>query len=433
MVSVDTLNRDAVRAFGSAGEPLPTLDRLADRSVVFLGATTPSSWTLPAHGSLMTGLYPDRHGATHDRTAMASGLKTAAGMLRSAGFVTIGFTDGGYLSRSYGLAAGFDRYDDWTDPDSKWTSPELPRDGRRSALAGEALFDRGITVIDRWSGSDGRLFLFLHTFVVHDYFLQHPWAVTSLPPTAGLDVDRSLGCLVGRESCADEEWSLLRELYRAEVRRVDRGIERLLGALDRRNLLQSTLVVILSDHGEGFSPHIGRIHHGGRLHADLIRIPLMIAGPGVVPRVTHVPVSLVDVMPTLLELCGVREKVDVDGVSFADVLRGADLSTSRWLYAMEHCYWWRDGRRRYQAEPSDQPVSMAVMRGNSWYIADVDSEELYDLATDPLQLNDLVPDPHDAVAYRERVEARSRFRVQGLLVDRERSVEQQLRALGYVE
>jgi arylsulfatase A-like enzyme len=107
LVSIDTLRRDALRAFSPQAPPRPHLDALADRSVRMTSAVSTASWTLPAHASMLTGLLPHRHGAISPRHRLAAGAITLAELLGRAGYETVAFTDAGYVSAQFGLARGF--------------------------------------------------------------------------------------------------------------------------------------------------------------------------------------------------------------------------------------------------------------------------------------------------------------------------------------
>jgi arylsulfatase A-like enzyme len=142
--------------------------------VIFETALSPAAWTLPAHASLLTGVYPDRHGATDPRRRIAPNLPTLAQELREAGLETVAFTDGGYLHRRFGFAAGFDRYDDWVrDPDRRPVL-NVPRGGAPDPQVGSALFDRTIAYLAQRRPEDPPFFLFLQTYAVHDYFRVEP-------------------------------------------------------------------------------------------------------------------------------------------------------------------------------------------------------------------------------------------------------------------
>lgn len=438
VVSVDTLNRSALRSFDSGAEEHLNLDRFANNAARFINAHSTGSWTLPAHGSLMTGLYPDRHGAVNGRRALNSSIPTLAGYLQASGYETVGFTDGGYVDPSRGFAKGFDRYDDWSagSGDAAW---DVPRGGKRSDPAGSALFDRGIHYVQQRQPKNPPFFLFLHTYSVHDYFRRHPWTVERLPKFQDRDAGEYVGCLTGRLDCSEGEWRRLAALYAAELHNLDAGFGRLLETLD--GVARDTFVVLLSDHGEGFDAQRGRIHHGGRLHYDQVRVPLLVGGPGVAAQDIEMPVSLVDVMPALMELAGVEPKgsdesfSELDGRSFARQLwtTGTSLASSnaRVLYALDHSFFWSDGRRLRVSETREEPYSVAVMRGEFWYWQSETVSELYRMTDDPHQTRNLAADMSVVSELRELIDARS-FVTQGREHAIDKETEQRLRSLGYI-
>lgn len=424
VVSVDTLVPWGLRAYSPDAAPLPAIDRFAERSVRFENAFSTAPWTLPAHASLLTGLYPDRHGATDPRVATTAGAPRIAERLRDAGYDTLAFTGGGYLGTVYGHAAGFERYDTRsTVPDA--ADLELPRDGAPD-LAGHSLFDRGIAYLRSREEGDAPFFLFLHTFSVHNYYFAAP---------RPRDRAAYLDCLRGRTPCSDPVFTRLEELYRAELQHLDEGFDALVEALRAADAEASTVVVLLSDHGEGFAPERGRIHHGGRLHVDQLAIPLLFRVPGLPARSVEAPVSIVDVAPTLLELAGAAPLPEADGRSLVPLLRGAAEWPERPLFGMEHYFSWRDGERVGSERVRAQPLQTAVLLEDRWYIEGRRGAELYDADGDPDQEHDLLSGdtPARQTLLSRSLDARSRDRPETRRVKRGADLKRQLRALGYLE
>jgi arylsulfatase A-like enzyme len=414
VISIDTLNRDALRAFARDTPPLPVLDAFAEESIRFVNAYSTASWTLPAHASLLTGLYPDRHGATRETLAMVGGASTVAEALRSMGYQTIALVGGGYLNARYGFSRGFERYDD-------------------EPVRGVDLFGRAIDFISQRPVDAAPLFLFLHTYTVHQYFAVRDWAVARLGEGVEIDGSGFLGCLSGRRQCAPQDWNRMRALYRAEVEHLDEGFGRLVAALEEAELWDRSVVFFLSDHGEGFDVEHRRIHHGGRLHADLLQIPMLARVPDQAPRDETTPVSLVDLMPTILELTGAAPIADLDGRSFAAALRGEPLAPdARPLYAMEHNYSWNEkGERGIIQGPGRHPTASAVIDGRHWYIRNLWTDELYDMETDRSQRRNLAPEADDLDSYRRLLAERSRWRAVAKPIEPDEELLEQLRSLGY--
>jgi arylsulfatase A-like enzyme len=435
VVSVDTLNRDALRAFAPAARPLPALDSFAEESIRFIRAYSTASWTLPAHASLLTGLYPDRHGANRETRALRIGVRTLAEELRWRGYQTVAFTDEGFLNARYGFSRGFDRYDGRLGEGAAATGIDLPRDGKSAEVRGADLFDRAIAFLSQRPARARPLFLFLHTYTVHDYFEQRDWALARLEDPTPVEDPPYLRCLRGSERCSPHHWDRLEALYRAELEHFDAGFGRLVAALERAELWEQSVVFLLSDHGEGFDMERGRIHHGGRLHADQLHIPLLVRVPGQTARDETAPVSLVDLMPTLLDLTGTRPVGDLDGRSFAATLRGEKLpDDARPLYSMEHHYIWSDEGVRLPGQGAGRrPHAVAVIEGPYWYIRGFWSEELYDMRTDRLQRRNLAPEAAGLESYRQLVARRSVRETAPNPIEPDEELSRQLRSLGYAE
>jgi arylsulfatase A-like enzyme len=431
IVSADTLNRPALRAFDPAAEPLVHVDRFAASSVRFANAFTTASWTLPAHASVFTGLYPDRHGLTHWSRRLPEAVPTLAGALRERGFETVAFTGGGMMAGSLGLSHGFRRYDQGLVGTEAREGASL-QGGAARLSSGEDPFVRAIAFLEGRSPTSPRFLLFVHSYVIHDYYMRYASQVTATRPPAR--AGGYFDCVHGAAVCSDREWEHLRERYAVGVRRFDAAFGRLLGAIAAGGLEGETLVILLSDHGEGFEPKRERIHHGGRLHADLVRIPLLMRIPGVPPGVFDPPVSLVDLAPTVLDWIGAPIPANLDGVSLRAAIRGTDAPDERALYAMEHTWWWENGSRRVLAQPSEAPLAIAVVEGDRWYIRDRAGEALYAVDGDPRQERDLSAAGSGLARARElarRNEPPVAAPETGAALGS--AFEAQLRALGYLE
>ena len=432
VLSIDNVSRSKLRAFNPRASNLPNLDRFSKRAARFDNAYSPASWTLPAHASLMTGLYPDRHGAADPHNRISSTLPTLAMVLREAGFETVAFTDGGLLDRRYGFSRGFDKYDEWTLTRHWRQGLKLPRDGRPNQVSADDLFDRAITFLSNHRPDDPPFFLFLHTFAVHDYF-----ETTSKLVDDSKIRENLRECLTDLERCSQAEWDALQDLYDAGLL-ADEGFGRLIAALDENEFRDSTLCFVISDHGEGFEYARRRVHHAGRLHEDLIRVPLLVLGPDIAPLVEKTPVSLVDIMPTVLDIFEISLETSLDGTSFAGNLYPSSpraftaVEPSRTVLSMEHAYRWEGGSRIQARSAQTRPHSIAVIRDDLWYIRDPSGEELYDMKVDPKQADDLALAFARLPMFRAVADERLKFRtpVEKFKIDKE--LEERLRSLGYL-
>ncbi len=330
-VSIDTLRADHLGFLGYGRPTTPYLDELARHAAVFTDVTAAASYTLPAHATMFTGLFPPRHMAldTGDRLD-ADRTPTLARYLADAGFHAAGFTGGGLVSVDYGFAAGFDRY---TTVDPVAIPPFITTgaDGSvpDSAQIRQARENNSLDDVGAWIALQGRRrwFAFVHTFATHEY---DPPDEDRVLFERVLDVspDFNVQARLKPQSVATDpptraELDRLIDLYDATIHHVDRRFGRLLESLRRDHLLDHTIVVVTSDHGEEFLEH-GRLRHYGSLYQELVHVPLLISLPGDGPGLRlDVPVSQADLLPTLLELLGVPVPAGLDGRSLAPLLAGA--------------------------------------------------------------------------------------------------------------
>jgi arylsulfatase A-like enzyme len=307
LVSVDTLRADHLSSYGYARPTTPHLDALAARGVLFEAAQSTSSWTLPAHASLLTGRYPAFHGLEDEGAVLPAGLPTLAERFRELGYATFAVVAHVYVGREFGIDRGFDTFDD-----------SLLEGGTRNPKA-EEVVDRVLEQLD--AAGDRPFFGFVHLFDPHwDYAPPPPWNTRFTDPGYTGPVDgtlRSLSPWSGPDRtlpAADLAFALA--LYDGEVAYVDAQIGRLLGALAARGQLDRTVVAVTADHGEEFEEH-GRLGHGHSLYGEVLRVPLILAGHPRLPagERRREPVSLVDVAATLLELAGGAPPAGSQGTS----------------------------------------------------------------------------------------------------------------------
>jgi arylsulfatase A-like enzyme len=279
LISIDTLRADHLPSYGHAFDTAPFIEKaLAREGVLFEHAVASATTTGPAHMTMFTGLQPSVHGLTDRPSPRPPPLVTLAERLRAHGVKTGAFTEDGPLHAGWGFARGFDSYAENASPNLMLPEGQI----------GDT-FERGA----EWLRAHGRkpFFLFLHTFQVH-----FPYR----PPDAYAGLfHRAQPLAPGLPAAYDPA------LYDREIRYTDDAIAQLFETLESLDLLEQTVVVFTSDHGEEFLEH-GFLGHGAHLHPEVLRVPLILRGPGLAHgRRVAEPVGHVDLMPTLLELLGV--------------------------------------------------------------------------------------------------------------------------------
>jgi arylsulfatase len=269
LVSIDTLRADQLHCHGHPQLRAPALESLAESGTRFAELHAASSWTLPTHASIMTGLPAAAHGSTATERPVPSQARVLAEHLAEHGFATAAFTGGGMLDPVFGFTQGFDRY-----------SRRDPALGPFTAADGAP--DWPITPALDWlhAHADVPTFLFLHTYCVHNYRPEPEYAAR-LPELLGFDLS-TVPQLIARATDGDATARpLLVALYDATLRQVDeRLVAPLLAALERDRGFDRTLLSVLSDHGDEWFDH-DRAFHGEELWGELTRVPWLVRGPGV--------------------------------------------------------------------------------------------------------------------------------------------------------
>jgi choline-sulfatase len=358
LVTLDTVRFDHLGCYGNKGVETPGLDRLAREGLLVEQAVAVAPLTLPSHASILTGLYPPRHGVRDNSDfRLPAAVTTLAEHLKSQGYATEAVVGSVVLSSSLGLEQGFDRYDE---------PAAIPRE---TAPRGHALFrpvlerpaaavtDAAIVALDQTG--EKPFFLWVHYYDPHQpYAPPEPYARR----------------FSGRP-------------YDGEIAYVDAQLGRLVDELSKRGLLDRTLVVVTADHGESLGDH-GEETHGLFVYDATIHVPLLLRFPGSIPegrRVDRVA-SGVDIVPTALDLMELPPLPGVQGVSFARAARGEaqgprDAAYAEAVYA-ERVYGW---------------APTFCLRDAGTKFIEAPETELYALGTDPREERNLAPSRADDV------------------------------------
>ncbi len=303
LVSIDTLRADHLSCYGYRRPTSPSIDVFARDGVLFENAHSPSSWTLPGHASMLSGVSPFRHGATQETRAIRRDMKLLPEVLRASGYRTVGIINGPYVGAKYGFSRGFDTFVEALDK-------------RDESYLGDVR-----SLIDGVPATP--FFAFVHFMHVHSPYVPpaaHRFGA-SRGPTAGADGRRLLELdrrvRAGEVQLTEQDRDYLVALYDGEIRAVDEMVAQTI-ALARRKAHGLLLVVLTSDHGEEFLEH-GGLLHGGTLFEESLHVPLIVVGPGIPARRVKNSASLLDVVPTILGIAGVSAPGGVEG---RDLLAG---------------------------------------------------------------------------------------------------------------
>lgn len=390
VISVDTLRADFAREM-SSWQRLASIGGWWDRPM------STSSWTLPSVASLVTGLMPGEHGAGcfwEQCQGLQPDVRTLAEMLNEIGYQTVAVTANPWLTADTGFARGFDQYYDFGAVSPVWfTTSGPPRGPHRQD--GARLVNKAIEVIDALP--DSGFYLWVHLIDPHMPYLHTDW-------TKGRElVAPSLRAAPPASTAARAR---ILDSYRAEVEHADQQVNRLLDALERKGLLDESIIVFTSDHGEEFWEH-GGVEHGHSHHGEVIEIPLLIAGPGMAPGRHDGVASIIDIVPTIRAMLGQPPG-------------GADLRAPANPARIVAAY--GNGLVKH---------SQSVRNRNHKVIIDGHGDEAiilaYDLESDPGERRPSLPDLDDPLV-------QAAFAIQGPVPgQRARLDTQKLKALGYIQ
>jgi len=385
LVTIESLRADHVGAYGYPRATTPSLDALAGEATVYENAASVTSWTLPSHASIFTGLYPAAHGVVAYDHRLDDSQTTLAEVLRDAGYQTAAVVSGPFLRSIHNLDQGFELYD------QSVTHP----DGNRAAHADvtNPAVERIVESFLR-RGRDGErpFFLFLYLWDVHyDYIPPPPYDTIFVPDRARrVDLrDYEISSLVTADSPQAELDYVVAE-YDGEIAATDALLGRLFGVLKELGLWDDTAIVVTADHGEEFFEH-GHKGHRNSLYGESLHVPLIVKLPGqrLAGRRAET-VSLIDLFPTILGIARVEETPYHHGRSLIEPHEGE----RRPLFFELKTEW----------EGSDPTTGERGMVSDLWLaVRDGDYKlilerndgrrELYDLVADPDEQAPLDSDP----------------------------------------
>ncbi len=292
LISIDTLRADFV-----SPRHMPKLTDFANKScMVFTNAHSHSTWTKPSHLTMLTGMLQSRHGMEYVDGPVPEDIVMAQESLKAAGYATVAFTGGGFLDKSWGFNRGFDSYDQTPfSVDSETADIAAHLDHIRTPL------DRATEYLRRSDDMPSPLFLFIHTYEVHEWWLRHFPPDT---PRRGKEDARKLWKLFEEETSLEEA----RRLYGIAAREADERIEGLLRAALSSPLKENLCIIITSDHGEGLGEQHGdfvSLKHNVEPYAEQIRVPLLIFGMG--KGATDRLAGVDEIAPFILWLAGIGD------------------------------------------------------------------------------------------------------------------------------
>lgn len=366
LISLDTLRYDHCGFNGYERDTTPFLDAFSEQCLVFDRAYSTMSWTLIAHMSMVTGLYPTQHGVMEAELALSPEFPTLAERLSREGYDTVGVHYPGWLGERFGFGRGFGFYE-----------------GAPSAAEAERELEVGLKGLRTgWP-----FFLFVHLFDIHSGVLLGPSSSMYHPPppydemflpgardlVTGVDVK---GWWERPAAPTAEQKEAITALYDGGIRYVDSQLEAWFKDWEARGLLDNTIIIITADHGEGLRQRAARFGGHGAFNEEGLRIPLLIRLPGGERGGERVEslVSLVDIVPTVLALTGGEADARLPGRPLTGEGRAAD----EWVFA------------------ANGESGAAVRRDRKVIHKGGEARVVFDLVEDPGELEPMSPDQRPA-------------------------------------
>lgn len=332
---LDDVRFDHVSCYGYPRKTTPNIDRLADQGVLFENAFSTSPWSPPSHASIFTGLYPSNHGVLGENLYLNQDIPSVAEIFNSEGYRTLGICPNIFVTPHFGFHRGFNKFFDASSHFERLRENfvDLMLFGLETDLRGLAYrwtyHAVAFRKIKQWITSslnkNRPFFIFINYFDAH---LPHR------PPqpfnerfgkidSQYVDLDKIEDCLNRRfgfpyitkeVEITKEEWTVVKALYDAEISYIDYFLGKVFDYLEKYGILDSTAVLVTSDHGENLGDH-QLASHVFCLYDTLLHVPLVIRFPkypSTKRRISSL-VSTVDILPTLLAIPDIQSKVDVDG------------------------------------------------------------------------------------------------------------------------
>jgi arylsulfatase len=452
---IDTERADHASLYGYARDTTPFMKKLGGQGLVFDDCQVQAPRTKQSTASLMTSLYSYTHGIVHDYDTIPKGSTTLAEQLRAAGYVTASIVANPFAGRITGLGRGFDYLEEWA------VVQRYRTDAHDRGTDSEAVNKIAFPWLDQHK--DEPFFLYAHATDPHAPYrppagFEEKFANSSETPefdrnykSLGGKIKYAGGTVVNRagarQAGVDPDRFIRRAMdrYDGEILHNDSSLEQLVGKLKQLGVLDNTLIVVVSDHGEEFWEH-GWTSHGHSLYQELTHAVFLMWNPKLipVPRRISDPVQLIDLLPTVLDLLGVKIPDVVEGQSLAPFAKGqvfrrrSPVMTSRFA---------DPEAKKIGFVPENRIDAIAFLDAN-WKLiyrekgdeAGVSKLELYDRRTDreetknlaaqnPREVNQLLA---EITKWTEAQKQIRKFLGQGAKANINRQTLEQLRSLGYI-
>ena len=434
LIVLDTVRASCVDLHGSHRPTTPNLERLSRRGVVFNQAYSTAPWTSPSHASMLTGRWPHELSVAPGVPLDAT-FPTLAEVLGRQGYATAGFVGNIYYCNNiYGFGRGFSRFEDAYENQTVSLLELIRSTGLGRGLIQAMAYPRKLTdeegmlrktaemlnrdILHWLTGrpSDRPFFAFVNYYDVHrPYVLPDDpnlrFATAGLPAAERVEIDRRFENLVAgefpppeftMEQVSNQAMELYHDSYDSCIAYLDQQVGALLNELEQRGLLKNTYVIVTSDHGEQLGER-GMIIHGASVYNQETHVPLMVIPPSgtLKSKIVDEPVSLRDIPATVAEWVGLEQNNPFPGRSLSQFsVEGTETrpEVSPAFSELQHLIAFPDPT---QIPPLFGLASSLVLKEHAYILKEDGTEELYDLANDPLETVNIAAAPQSQTAIKK--------------------------------
>ncbi len=413
LISLDACRADHLSCYGYQRKTSPFIDKIANDGIRFANAFVNTHGTNPSHTTMLTSLYQESHKVYYngfDAQAPIIPIPTRAVMLQEIlkvnGYITLGITGGGQLSRVYGFDRGFVEFDD-----------------QSGDVAAGCL--KLVDLVSKYSQAQHPIFVFFHTYQTHSPYFPPDNYKYLFGKYDSQFIPSSENLLKHWESAnrdlTKDDFNSLKALYDANIRYTDDVLRTTFEALEKTGFFKNFLLIITADHGEEFGEHGGLLHRK-LLYDELLHVPFIMAGTRIPKNKTQEKsVSSIDIVPTILDYAGIKAHTP---------LMGKSLIASRGTFKDE--IFSQYGSLRYSIRTAKWKFIFTAPSGNP---------ELYDLQNDPQEQNNIAADePTLSASFRDKIDRwkRSLFSFDDLTGETKSNkmddkLIEKLKSLGYVQ
>lgn len=393
LISIDDLRADHLGINGYKRNISPNIDSFFRDAVNFKNTSTAAPWTLPSFASMLTSHYPKKLDVEITTDILPQETKTVAEIFKENNYTTAAFSNGAFVTKGQGFAQGFDEFYE----SQEWQDAQKVKSDVTAWLS---------------NNHQKKFFLFLRPFHIHDPYIPKEETIKKLDPgytdnLDKLDISQIVKLNKGEIKLSPKDLERISTLYDAEISEIDQSMGAIFAKLDELNLNQNTIVILTGDHGEEFGERGVWGMHAYSLYEELLHVPLLFKIPAQKNYATAQQVSLIDIVPTILDLVGLKKPDGFDGLSLVKLIKdNQDISLSdRSIYAetsvkkdfmLSVIAQGEDAMIRGNFLPQKRqagtpiPEAKMVKQGNFKLIQNFDGTlELYNLENDPKEKNNL--------------------------------------------